>query len=332
MWSFEKDEDISGSFFRKRLERAKKAREELYICVRTSAYRMVSSEADGLPGLIVDKYADYLVCQFLSAGAEYWKEEIVRQLEEVFPVLGIYERSDADVRIKEGLEPVKGVLSGIMPPKLFEIHEDSVKYKVDIINGHKTGFYLDQRDNRALITEYAEKKDLLNCFSYTGGFALRALKSGAAHVTNIDTSEECLDLARKNAELNKFDIDAMENITGDAFYVLRSLRDQARQFDIVVLDPPKFVTSVKQMMSGTRGYKDINLLGMKLLKPGGILFTFSCSGLLEESLFQKIVADAAVDARRDVQIIRYLGQAADHPVALNFPESRYLKGMACRVW
>jgi 23S rRNA (cytosine1962-C5)-methyltransferase len=332
VWSFDREEEISGAFFRKQLAKAKNARDELYVCVRTSAYRLVNAESDGLPGVIVDKYGDYLICQFLSAGAEYWKKDIVMQLEELFPVIGIYERSDADVRTKEGLEQVKGILAGQMPPKLLDIQEDTVRYKVDVINGQKTGFYLDQRENRALITEYAEKKQILNCFSYTGGFTMRALKAGAAMVTNIDSSEEALALATQNAEMNHLDTGRMENITGDAFQVLRSLRDHARQFDLVILDPPKFVTSAKQMGSGTRGYKDINLLGMKLIKPGGILFTFSCSGLVDEALFQKIVADAAVDAKRAVQVIRFLNQSADHPVALNFPESRYLKGLVCRIW
>jgi 23S rRNA (cytosine1962-C5)-methyltransferase len=332
LWSFNQNDEINIDFLHRKIENAKKARDDQHLHTVTSAYRVINAESDGLPGLIVDRYGDFLVCQFLATGAEHWKKEIVSCLEALFPGNGIYERSDADVRNKEGLRSASGLLAGEMPPRLVEIHEDDIRYYVDIIHGHKTGFYLDQRDNRAIISVYSSHAHVLNCFSYTGGFGLRALKSGASSVTNIDSSEEALNMAKQNAVLNGMDAEAMENVTGDAFQVLRYFRDGARQFDVVVLDPPKFVTSLHQMKGGTRGYKDINLIGIKLLRPGGILFTFSCSGLVNEALFQKIVADAALDAGRDVQIIRYLSQAADHPIALNFPESRYLKGMVCSVW
>ncbi len=331
IWSFDEEAEVNRDFFLHRMEKAVKVRTDLHLSSVTTAYRLVNAESDALPGLIVDRYGDFLVCQFLSAGAEYWKMAIVSCLEDIFPGNTVYERSDADVRHKEGLLPVKGLLSGEMPPPMVEIHENGIHYLVDILNGHKTGFYLDQRDNRAHITGYTEHADVLNCFSYSGGFGLAALKGGAAAVINVDSSGEALNLAEKNASLNGIPSGVMENRTGDVFQVLRLFRDSARQFDVVVLDPPKFVSSMQQMDKGLRGYKDINLLALKLLRPGGFLFTFSCSGLVNDILFQKIVAGAALDAGRDVQVIAYLSQAADHPVALNFPEGRYLKGLLCRV-
>lgn len=332
VWSFDHDEDISGDFFRRRLERAVRARDPLLGDGSVTACRLVFGESDGLPGLIVDRYGDFLVCQFLAAGVEYHKNDIIGQLKELAPAEGIYERSDADVRLKEGLELRTGVLEGKEPPELIEIREEELRYLIDIRHGHKTGFYLDQRENRACIGEFSGGAEALNCFSYTGGFGLCALKGGAAAVTNIDTSPDAAALARLNVSLNGLDESRVEYITGDVFKFLRTFRDSRRQFDLIVLDPPKFVGSAAQLAGGSRGYKDINLLAFKLLRPGGVLFTFSCSGLLDPALFQKIVFDAALDAGRDACIIRYLGQASDHPVALNFPESRYLKGFICTVW
>ncbi|MGQ0603945.1 MAG: class I SAM-dependent rRNA methyltransferase, partial [Anaerolineales bacterium] len=333
VWTFNPDEMIDASFFRHRLERAITAR-STFPSLHSTAIRLINAESDGLPGLIADGYADFVVCQFLSAGAEKWKAEIVAALRELVPCMpcrGIYERSDVDVRGKEGLPPVTGVLAGERPPAQVEIEEHGCRFLVDVLHGHKTGFYLDQRDNRAALLPYVAGREVLNCFAYTGGFGVAALKGEAVHVTNIDSSAPALEIARRNFELNAADASQFTLHVGDVFTVLRQYRDSRRQFDVIVLDPPKFAETKAQVERAARGYKDINLLAFKLLRPGGVLFTFSCSGGLEPALFQKIVADAALDAGREAQIIKRLSQSADHPVALNFPEGEYLKGLACRV-
>ena len=332
IWTFDPAEEINPAFFGNRLQRAFHLREQLFADRSATAYRIVNSESDGLPGLIVDRYGDFLVCQFLSAGVEFWKAEIVMQLQQLIPCTGIYERSDLEIRNKEGLKPIKGVLWGEAPPELIEISEGELRFLVDVQNGHKTGFYLDQRENRMAITEFSKDKNVLNCFAYTGGFGLWALHGGAEHVINIESSAALLELAQKNIKLNEFNSDKIENIEGDVFQLLRQFRNEGRKFELIILDPPKFAESASQVQKASRGYKDINLLAFKLLKPDGVLFTFSCSGHISPELFQKIVADAALDAGRDAQVIRYLSQAADHPIALNFPEGRYLKGLVCRVW
>jgi 23S rRNA (cytosine1962-C5)-methyltransferase len=332
IWSFDPEEKIDSRFFRRRLERAIEARSLLGLQDTCTAYRLVNAESDGLPGIIVDRYGDFLVCQFLSAGAEFWKQEITRQLSELIPVAGIYERSDGSGRIREGMKPSNGVLLGQTPPERIEIHEGPLRFLVDIRNGHKTGFYLDQRENRAAVLGCSKGCDVLNCFAYTGGFGLFAHRGGARNVTNIEMSKSALSILRQNMEINGMDPSNTENTTGDVFEFLRKYRDSGRQFDMVILDPPKFAQSAHQVKKAARGYKDINLLAAKLIKPGGVLFTFSCSGHIPAPLFQKIVADAALDSDRQLQIIRYLSQAPDHPVALNYPEGHYLKGLLCRVW
>jgi len=329
--SFDLDEHIEPGFFKDRIAKAIELRKGIIDPEGTNAFRLIFGESDGLPGLIVDRYDDFLVCQFLSAGAEYWKNEIVSQLQAQWPCSGIYERSDTDSRQKEGLPDSVGVLAGAAPPQLIPVKEGQVNYLVDVYKGHKTGFYLDQRPNRSLLVKYAENKEVLNAFSYTGGFGVAAFAGKASHVTNIDTSQEALDLARQNFILNKSGTENLEFIKEDVFNLLRTYRDSRRQFDLIVLDPPKFVAAASQLAGGTRGYKDINLLAFKLLRPGGILITFSCSGYVKPDLFQKIVADAAVDAGREACVLEYLTQGPDHPVALNFPEGLYLKGMVCRA-
>jgi len=331
VWTFDPQEDVTPEFFADRLARAVESRAALLAGEGPRGVRLVNAESDGLPGIIVDRYGEYLVVQFLTTGAEYWKATIVEALSRLDGVSGVYERSDADVREKEGMPKLAGVLAGGEPPDLVEIREGPCRFLVDIKRGHKTGFYLDQRENRAMIAEFARGAAMLNCFSYTGGFGIAALAAGAAAATNVDSSAPALDLARRNAELNGIDASMLENVEGDAFTVMRKWRDAGRVFDLIVLDPPKFAESKAQLARASRGYKDINWLAFRLLGPGGILFTFSCSGLMSPELFQKIVSDAALDAGCEAQIIRRLGQASDHPTLLSFPESSYLKGFICRV-
>ncbi len=332
LWSFDPGEEIGVQFFRNRLARSLQARRRIMAENQSTAYRLVNAESDGLPGLVVDRYADYLVCQFHSTGADYWKTEIVRQLVEMVPVSGIYERSEGSGRTKEGLKAVSGTLWGQKPPERIEVREGPLRFLVDVRQGHKTGMYLDQRENRALAADFAAGTEVLNCFAYTGGFGLQALRGGAARLVNIETSSDALATLLRQVELNGLDIKAVENINADVFQTLRSFRDARRRFDLVILDPPKFAGSGRQVDQAARGYKDINLLAFKLIRPGGTLFTFSCSGHVKAALFQKITADAAVDAGREVQVLQHLEQPPDHAVSLNFPEGAYLKGLICRVW
>jgi 23S rRNA (cytosine1962-C5)-methyltransferase len=331
VWSFDPDEEITPQFFANRLNRALKLRQSLQAGRKLSALRLVNAESDGLPGLIVDRYEDFLVCQFLSAGAEHWKTEVVRQLMDLVPVAGIYERSEGVGRLKEGLAASSGVLMGAEPPERIEIREGPLRLLVDIRHGHKTGYYLDQRENRARVAAFSGGAEVLNCFAYTGGFGLQALKAGAEHLVNVETSPEALDILQRQLSLNGLDINAVENIGTDVFQALRAFRDAGRSFNLIILDPPKFAASGPQVNKAARGYKDINLLAFKLIRPNGVLFTFSCSGHVNAALFQKIVADAALDAGLDVQILEHMEQASDHAVALNFPEGAYLKGLICRV-
>ena len=331
VWSFNPEERIDSDFFRRKILIASELRNKLINLSQTNAFRIINAESDGIPGLVVDQYAGFLVCQFLSSGTEFYKGVIVDIINDMFKPKGIYDRSDVDVREKEGLKPTKEILLGKEPEELVEIFENGLKFLVDIKQGHKTGFYLDQRDNRKLISEFSKGKKVLNCFSYTGGFSVYALASDAKSATQIEASTSALEIGNKNLEINGLNLSAVENINGDVFEVLRKFRDGRKTFDLIILDPPKFAESVSQIQKASRGYKDINLLAFKLLNPGGILFTFSCSGHISPELFQKIVSDAALDSGRDVKIIRQLTQSSDHPVSLNFPEGLYLKGLLCSV-
>ena len=297
-----------------------------------SAARLIYAENDGIPGLIVDSYANHFVLQITSALAEYYKPQILEVLQEYHPK-SISERLDTDARKKEGLEVgTWRLLAGDNPPDLIEIEENGLKFLVDIRKGHKTGYYLDQREARALVGSLSKDKTVLNCFCYTGGFGLYAACGGAKEVTQVDLSEEALALAQKNAELNAGGLKSTPTIVrADVFKYLRFLRDAGRHFDLIVLDPPKFAESKSQLMKAARGYKDINLLAMKLLAPGGTLATFSCSGAMTPEFFDTILREASVDAKRDFQIIARTRQASDHPVALNFPEGLYLKGVVLRA-
>ena len=297
-----------------------------------SATRLVYAENDGVPGLIVDSYAGHMVLQITSGLAEYYKPQIIEALKEFNPK-SISERLDTDARRKEGLEEGNWrLLDGENPPELIEIEENGLKFLVDIRKGHKTGYYLDQREARELVGSLAAGKTVLNCFCYTGGFGLYAAKGGATAVTQVDLSEEALLLAQKNYALN-FPASQIPHylMRADVFKYLRSLRDAGRHFDLIVLDPPKFAETKSQLMKAARGYKDINLLAMKLLAPGGVLATFSCSGAMTPEFFDTILREASVDAKRDFQIIARTRQASDHPVALNFPEGLYLKGVVLRA-
>jgi len=331
VWSLNPEEKIDMDFFRRKISFANSLRETVIDISKTNACRIINAESDGFPGLIVDRYADYLVCQFLSAGVELNKKLIIEILDEVFKPDGIFERSDVEVRTKEGLQPTQGLLWGTVPEDLIEVLENGFRFLVDIKSGNKTGFYIDQRDNRMLATDFSKGKNVLNCFSYTGGFSVYALAAGAERVTQIDSSASALEIANKNIELNELSLSSVENINDDVFKVLRKFRDERRTFDLIILDPPKFAESVAQIQQASRGYKDINLLAMKLLNPGGILFTFSCSGHISQELFQKIISGAALDSGREVKIIKQLTQSSDHPVSTNFPEGLYLKGLVCIV-
>lgn len=332
MLSFNPEEKPDDIFIKKRIKEALNFRDSIVDKSSTNAYRLINAESDSLPGIIVDKYSDYLVCQFLSAGAEFWKNIVIDTLIELTDPICIYERSDVDVREKEGLVKSKGIIFGKLPDLPIEVIENGNKLLVDIVNGHKTGFYLDQRKNRDVITDFAKGRNILNCFSFTGSFSVYALKAGAAKVINIDSSEEALSLAEKNLINNGFTNNQYENICEDVFKYLRKLRDSNQKYDLIILDPPKFAESVSQVEKASRGYKDINLLAMKLLNPNGILFTFSCSGHITRELFNKIVSDAALDSGREVKIIKHLTQSPDHSISTNFPESLYLKGLVCNVY
>ncbi|EHI9272069.1 methyltransferase domain-containing protein [Vibrio vulnificus] len=332
VWSFEK-QDINKAFFVKRIQDAQLLREDVIERDGLTGYRLIAAESDGMPGVTIDRYQNFFVCQLLSAGAEHQKQNIVDALIEVFPDCNVYERSDVSVRKKEGLQETTGVLHGEMPPKSVVIEENGVKISVDIVGGHKTGFYLDQRDSRQQAMKYVKDKEVLNCFSYTGGFGLYALKGGAKRVINADVSQPALDTAKFNAELNTFDISKKRAVflNADVFKLLREYRDQGTKFDVVIMDPPKFAESKAQLNGACRGYKDINMLAMQILNPGGTLLTYSCSGLMDQVLFQKIIADAAVDAGRSVKFVERFEQAADHPTDTAYPEGFYLKGFACKV-
>jgi 23S rRNA (cytosine1962-C5)-methyltransferase len=330
VWTFDPSEPVDVDFFRRRIKTAIASRDTRNVTRDTNAFRLIHAESDSLPGLIVDRYADTLVLQSLTTGTEYWKETIADLLLELTGLATIYERSDADVRELEGLPLKVGPLRGIPPHSQITILENGLKFFVNLETGHKTGFYLDQRLNHRRVRGLAEGRDVLDCFCYTGGFTVNALVGCAKSVLSVDTSADALVLCRENVVLNALPADRHTTLEGDVFQLLRKFRDEARSFDLIILDPPKFAPTAAQAEKAARGYKDINLLAFKLLRPGGILVTFSCSGGIDAGLFQKIIASAALDAGLEAQIVEHLSQAPDHPVALNFPEGAYLKGLVCR--
>jgi len=306
------------------------ARRQRDLPPETTAYRVVFSESDGLPGLVVDRYGEVLVIQISTLGLQRRKESVIAALNTVFAPTAIIERADAETHAREGLATTNGTLSGD-PPSELEITEHGLRFAVDLVRGQKTGFYLDQRENRRRVAAYCAGARVLNCFAYTGGFAAYAAANDAEQVVNVDSAAEALRVAETNMTLNGFTRPKDEYLTGDVFRVLREYRERDERFDVIILDPPKFAHSADQVQRATRGYKDINLIALQLLRPGGILATFSCSGAISADLFQKVVFGASVDAKRPAQIIERLTQAPDHPVLLSFPESEYLKGLICRA-
>ena len=326
LWNFSESEPVDEAFFRNRLASAFALRKTVFHGRLPDAYRLVCAESDGLPGLIADVYGEYAVCQITGAGMERHRSLIGELLLDY--VKGVYERSDVDSRAKDGLASRTGHLAGDALPDVLEFSENGIQYRADYRTGHKTGFYLDQRENRRLVSECAAgTESVLNCFSYTGGFGLAALKGGAKHVLNVDSSEPALAYAGELAALNGFSPSAFETMAADVFQFLRSCRDARKSFDLIVLDPPKFAETMSQRERAARAYKDVNLLAVKLLNPGGQLFTFSCSGAIDDDLFAKIVDSAAADAQRPLRVVRWLSQGPDHPVLTSFPEGRYLKGL-----
>jgi 23S rRNA (cytosine1962-C5)-methyltransferase len=330
VWTFDRDERIDAGFFHGRLARAVDTRRRLGLLEPDEACRLVFSESDGLPGIIVDRYASYVVCQFLSAGAERWREEIVATLVELLAPSGVYERSEGTARRKEGLATHRAVLVGAQPPAPLEYRSGALRRIVDVVHGQKTGAYLDQQLNRRRVARLTAGARVLDAFAYTGGFATAALAAGAEEAVLLDSSGDALRAARDEAALNGV-AERCRFIEADVFTELRALKARGERFDVIVMDPPKFVHSAQQISAGSRGYKDVNLLALQLLAPGGLLATFSCSGHVDAALFQKILAGAAVDAARSVQILERLTQPPDHPVALEFPEADYLTGLVLKV-
>jgi 23S rRNA (cytosine1962-C5)-methyltransferase len=327
VWTFDAKETIDAGFFRNRIERALALREALPTGKQTNALRLVNGESDGLPGLIVDRYADVLVAQFLAAGVERWRDAILDLLTEISGCEAIFERSDAEVRKLEGLEPRVGFARGNRNAARCPIIEHGLNFRVDVEQGQKTGFFLDQRENRHRVRALAAGRDVLDGFSYTGGFSIAALAGGARRVVAVESSKDAIQIARENLAANPLDASKVDFQQADVFSFLRVLRDKNEKFGLIVLDPPKFAPSAAQVQKAARAYKDINLWALKLLAPGGLLATFSCSGGVSAELFQSIVAGAAVDAGGEAKIVERFGAAADHPVALEFPEGEYLKGL-----
>ncbi len=332
MWSFTPDTVIDHAFFKRRVAESVARRAAHPLLAAETGLRLIHGESDGLPGVIADRFGDVVVVQLTSAGAEKWRDAIVAGLVQATGCRAVYERSDSDVRGMEGLGPTTGCVYGALPEEPLTIVENGVRMEVDVVGGHKTGFYLDQRDNRRLTGTLARGRSVLNCFCYTSGFSLQALAGGADSVLSIDSSGPALDGARRNLAMNpQLDAARAEWLQADVFDALRALRSEGRRFDLIVLDPPKFAPSAAHADRASRAYKDINLFGFRLLNPGGILMTYSCSGGIGLELFQKIVAGAASDAGVDGRILHRLSAAADHPVGLAVPEGEYLKGLAVQI-
>ena len=327
MWTFDADAVVDETLFGRRVVEAVARRNGLD--ARTDAVRLVFAESDGLPGVVADRYGDWVVLELTAVGADRWRDALADAFAALPGVLGVYERSDAAVRSKEGLSERTGVLRGGEPPERIEIVEDGRRYGVDVRRGHKSGFYLDQRDARAVVQARADGRRVLDVFGYTAGFSVAAGLGGASEVVTVDSSGPSLVVAAENMQRNG--LSAAGLCEADAFAELRRRRDVGEHFDLIVLDPPKLAPRADQVDKASRAYKDLNRVALGLLSSGGLLATFSCSGAVDDALFQKIVFGAALDAHRDAWIVEHLHQAEDHPVALTFPEAAYLKGLLIRA-
>ncbi|EOR94730.1 LSU m5C1962 methyltransferase RlmI [Arcticibacter svalbardensis MN12-7] len=322
---------VDETWWRARIKKAVSARQSLLDSTHTNTYRLIFSEADFLPGLIVDRYGDYLSLQLLTSGIEKLKDVIVDELVTLLQVKGIFDRSDASARAHDGMEASFGILYGAEPPEFVEVIENDVKYLINIAAGQKSGFFCDQRDNRRIVAQHAKGKRVLDCFSYSGGFTLNALKYGASSVVSVDSSALAIETMNQNIVLNGFDASQYQAIQSDVNKYLRVLKEGNEKFDVIVLDPPKYAPSRSSLDKASRAYKDLNRMAMGLLNSGGILATFSCSGAVDISHFKQILAWAALDAGKEIQYIYQFCQPEDHPVRSSFPEGEYLKGLLCRV-
>ncbi|MBS7565629.1 class I SAM-dependent rRNA methyltransferase [Mucilaginibacter sp. Bleaf8] len=322
---------VDEAWFRQKVATAVQSRSNILHDGTNNTCRLIFSEADYLPGLIVDKYADYLSLQILTSGIENNKAVIIDELQRLLQPKGIYDKSDASSRAHEGLETANEVLSGEAPPELVEVKENNLVYGINIAEGQKSGFYCDQRDNRRILATHTQGKKVLDCFCYTGGFTLNSLQKGAASVTSVDSSALAIDTMRKNIELNKLDVNKHTAIQSDVNKQLRRFKEDGEKFDIIVLDPPKYAPSRSALDRASRAYKDLNRIAMLLLNSGGLLATFSCSGAMDIDTFKQVLAWAALDAGKQVQFIYQFCQPEDHPVRASFPEGEYLKGLLCRV-
>ena len=321
---------IDKAWYTEKIHQALSLRQHI-LTAETNTCRLIFSEADFLPGLIVDQYGEFLSMQIGSSGIEQAKEIIVEILVEACQPRGIVNKSDTGARSHEGLDPADGLLWGESPAEFIEVRENGISYHINISEGQKSGFYCDQRDNRNILSAYAEGKEILDCFSYSGGFTLNCLKSGAKHVMAVDSSTLAIETLQKNVALNNFSSDMVTVVQSDVNKQLRSLKESGHTFDIIVLDPPKYAPSRSALDRAARAYKDLNRLGMGLLKPGGLLATFSCSAAADLDTYKQIIAWAALDAGKEVQIIKQFHQPEDHPVRTSFPEGEYLKGLLLRV-
>lgn len=327
VWTFDANEKVDIEFFRKRIEAARQYREMLGLW-QSPACRLIHGEADGLPALVVDKYGQWLSCEFLNCGTEAWKHQIAALLAELPGIRGVFERSDADARRREGLPECVGCLAGEEPPEELWFEENGLKLLVNLRDGHKTGCYLDQRENRLAVDSIAKDADVLDCCCYSGAFGLRAAKAGAKSVLFLDGSAAAIELSQKNAAANGLAGDPrLTFVKDDMFQRLRRFRDARQSFDLIILDPPKFAATKGQLLKAAHGYKDINLLAAKLLRPNGKLLTFSCSAAMTPEFFRTIVAEALADAGRTARVVREFRQSPDHPSSLAFPEGHYLTGL-----
>ena len=323
---------VDEQWFREKVAVAVESRSSLLVAGVTNTCRLIFSESDYLPGLIVDKYADHLAVQVLTSGIEKMMPCIIDELQRLLKPESIFDKSDASSRNHEGLQTQNIVLAGNHPPERVEVIENGITYNINIAEGQKSGFYCDQRDNRKIVAAYAKGKKVLDCFSYTGGFTLNSLQNGAAAITAVDSSVLAIDTLKENVLLNKFDVAKVTTIPSDVNKQLRKFRDEGELFDIVVLDPPKYAPSRSALDKASRAYKDLNRLGMLLLNKGGLLATYSCSGAMDMETFKQVLAWAALDAGKQVQFIHQFCQPEDHPVRASFPEGEYLKGLLCRVF